>query len=372
MSRDVFKSQLLITSKAIESKTTMPILTGVKLLLVEDKLTLTGSNVDISLITTIDIKDEKADMKVYDKGGIVLDANFLLKIISSLPEKTFTLEVLENSQVHITSGKADYVVNGLDIENYPRLPEVTSQKPLTLPLALVKQVINETVFAVSKHESKPILTGVHLMLQDATLKAVATDSHRLSQRIITLENDGENFDVVLPGKSLQHISSIFGEENEEITLHITSSQILFKTENISYYSRLLEGNYPDTDRLIPSQCSTSVTFETSEISSAINRASLMSHEGQSNIVRLEIKSGKITLFGNSPEVGRFDEELSPEKVEGEDLTISFNPDYMKDALRAFGKSHIEIQFIAPIRPFTLRPTEENGEFVQLITPVRTS
>jgi DNA polymerase-3 subunit beta len=182
----------------------------------------------------------------------------------------------------------------------------------------------------------------------------------------------ENFNIVVPGKSLKEISAIFTDEEEELEIHIMENQVLFRTDNISFYSRLLEGNYPDTNRLIPDSFNTTVEFEVATFKSAIDRASLLSHEGRNNIVKLEVTSDSATLHGNSPEVGKVTEELSFKSINGDPLTISFNPDYMKDALRAFGDTDIFVQFISPIRPFTLEPTENTGDFIQLITPVRTN
>ena len=135
---------------------------------------------------------------------------------------------------------------------------------------------------------------------------------------------------------------------------------------------MLEGNYPDTNRLIPNSFNTEINFSGPALLAAIERASLLSHEGRNNIVRLAINADSVVLFGNSPEIGKVEEELVYEEVTGDPLEISFNPDYMKAALRAFGDMSIKIRFISPIRPFTLEPTEGEASFIQLITPVRTN
>ena len=150
------------------------------------------------------------------------------------------------------------------------------------------------------------------------------------------------------------------------------NQALFETERMKFYSRLLEGKYPDTNRLIPTQFNTELEVRGPQLLAAIERASLLSHEGRNNIVRLHIAQDGVLLYSNSPEVGKVEEDLTFEKVTGEPLELSFNPDYMKDALRAFGDSMITIRFISPIRPFTLEPSESESEFIQLITPVRTN
>ncbi len=184
LNRAVFIQELATVQRAISTKTTIPILTGVKIELKESGLVLTGSNADISIETILDKDNEKAGMDISSTGAIVLQARFFSEIVRKLPEDTFTLEVIENNQVSITSGKANFIVNGLDADNYPHLPIVERTNEMTLSVELLNQLISETVFAVSQHESRPILTGVHFVLENQKLLAVATDSHRLSQRII--------------------------------------------------------------------------------------------------------------------------------------------------------------------------------------------
>lgn len=370
--RSVFLQELQTVQRAISSKTTIPILTGVKIVLTEEGLALTGSNADISIESFLSQEDEKAQMTIDSTGSIVLQARFFGEIIRKLPEDMFTLEVLENNQVAITSGKADFTVNGLDAENYPHLPVIDAKNQIQLPVHLLTKIINETGFAVSLHESRPILTGVHFILENQKLLAVATDSHRLSQRIIPIEQAAEAFNIVIPGKSLTELSRSFTNEEEMVEISIMENQVLFKTQNMYFYSRLLEGNYPDTNRLIPTSFNTEIEFYVPELLSAIDRASLLSHEGRNNIVRLAIDSDSVVLYGNSPEIGKVEEPLNYEKVTGDPLEISFNPDYMKDALRAFGDMNITVKFISAIRPFTLEPTETGVDFIQLITPVRTN
>ncbi|MDT2743228.1 DNA polymerase III subunit beta [Enterococcus asini] len=371
LNRAVFIQELATVQRAISTKTTIPILTGVKIELKESGLVLTGSNADISIETILDKDNEKAGMDIASTGAIVLQARFFSEIVRKLPEDTFTLEVIENNQVSITSGKANFIVNGLDADNYPHLPIVERTNEMTLSVELLNQLISETVFAVSQHESRPILTGVHFVLENQKLLAVATDSHRLSQRIIPMEQGGA-FNIVIPGKSLVELSRSLGDKEEDVEISIMENQVLFKTKNMLFYSRLLEGNYPDTNRLIPTSFDTEIEFNVPSFLAAIERASLLSHEGRNNIVRLSITEENVILYGNSPEVGKVEEDLNYEKVTGEPLDISFNPDYMKAALRAFGDMSITIKFISPVRPFTLEPAEGQGDFIQLITPVRTN
>lgn len=371
MNRNQFLQALQTVQRAITSKTTIPILTGVKIALSEENLVLTGSNADISIETTIRSADEKAHLEIESVGGIVLPARFFSEIVKKLPDPEFSFEKMSNQQVLIVSGAAEFIVNGQDADNYPRLPVVDSSNQFKISTKVLSTLINETVFAVSVHESRPILTGVHFILREEQLKVVATDSHRLSQRVIPL-TDGKDFNLVIPGKSLLELSRSIAEDEEDVTVAVMENQVLFKTKDTDFYSRLLEGNYPDTDRLIPSEFNTEIVFNSQAFLNAIDRASLLSHEGRNNMVKLLITDAVVKLTGNSPEIGRVEEVLEYEKVSGEPLEIAFNPDYMKEALRAFGDVDILIQFISPIRPFILKPANEEASFIQLITPIRTN
>ncbi|MGX6962741.1 DNA polymerase III subunit beta [Vagococcus xieshaowenii] len=372
MNRAVFINELSVVQRAIPSKSTIPILSGLKMVLSDEGLALTGSNGDISIETFLSSQNEKAEMTIESTGSIVLQAKFFGEIVRKLPDNHFSFEVLDNLQVKINSGTAEFVVNGLSSDNYPHLPIIEEQNQLKLPARVLNKIINETVFSVSLHESRPILTGVHFTLDTGVLTAVATDSHRLSQRQIMMPSTTESFDIVVPGKSLTELSKSFADEEEMVEINIMENQVLFRTENMNFYSRLLEGKYPDTKRLIPTSFETEVEFNVPSLMAAIDRASLLSHEGRNNIVKLSIEADKVTIYGNSPEIGNVQEDLTFNKISGQPLDISFNPDYMKAALKAFGAIDINIRFISPIRPFTLEPTDSEISFVQLITPVRTS
>ncbi|MCI0131325.1 MULTISPECIES: DNA polymerase III subunit beta [unclassified Vagococcus] len=372
LNRAAFLNELTTVQRAISGKTTIPILTGVKLSITDVGLTLTGSNADISIETFLSVDNDKASMLIESTGSIVIQARFFNEIIKKLPEQTLTLELIENNQVIITSGKALFNVNGLNADSYPQLPIIEDQTNFKLPARVLNKLISETVFAVSSQESRPILTGVHMTLNDNNLLAVATDSHRLSQRKMELDNVNQTFDVVIPGKSLQELSRSFKDEEEQVDISIMENQILFRTETMNFYSRLLEGNYPDTNRLIPTNFNTEISFNVSSLLSAIDRASLLSHEGRNNIVKLAIDAEQVIIYGNSPEIGNVEEKLTYIEVTGDPITISFNPDYMKASLKSFGDIDVTIRFISPIRPFTLQPKDGDIEFIQLITPVRTN
>lgn len=374
INRTAFLKKLKDVQLAVSSRTTIPILTGIKLVADTEGVKLTGSNSDISIETLISIHDEKAGLRIEEEGSIVLQpARFFSDIVNKLPDETFSIEVMDRVQTAIKSSSSSFLINGLDAANYPHLPEIDTDQAFTLPVQLLKTIVKQTVIAVSSHESRPILTGVNLSLKEGRLKAVATDSHRLSQRVIPLESAGDfSYNIVIPGKSLQELSRLLDDTLDEITVAIAENQILFKTEDTHFYSRLLEGNYPDTDRLIPDASSTQITLDAQVLLGAVERASLLSHEGKNNVVKLSVNKDELEITGNSPEVGRVNENVAFKQIDGEEMEISFNPDYLKAALNTFGPVEITLKLISTLRPFVLVPSDDSREFIQLITPIRTS
>ncbi|KOY79821.1 DNA polymerase III subunit beta [Apilactobacillus kunkeei] len=371
--RSAFIQGINMVSRAISSKTTIPILTGLKLSASNEGLILTGSNADVSIETVIDRNDADNELIIEEEGSIVLPARFFSGIVKKLPSDKMTLSVANGFQTEITSGTSSFTINGLDAADYPHLPEIENDNEISLSGDVFKEIINQTVIAVSNQESRPILTGVHFVLKDGTLFAVATDSHRLSQRKVALPDNQGEYDVIIPGSSLSELSKMISDDTENVKMKITENQVLFTIGNTYFYSRLLEGTYPDTSRLIPRDSETNVQFDAYELLGAIERASLLSHESRNNVVKLTIKANvkQVTISGNSPDVGNVEEEVESKEVAGNDLEISFNPDYMKDALRAFGHSMINVSFTSSLRPFTLVPSEDAENFIELITPVRT-
>ncbi|BDG30290.1 DNA polymerase III subunit beta [Parageobacillus thermoglucosidasius] len=359
--------------KAVSPRTTIPILTGIKITATPQGVTLTGSDSDISIESFIPTEDEdKVLVEIAETGSIVLQARFFSEIVKKLPEKTVEIEVQPNFLTVIRSGKAEFSLNGLDAEEYPRLPQIEEENVFEIPTDLLKTIIRQTVFAVSVSETRPILTGVNWRIEDEELICTATDSHRLALRKAKIETENhQSHNVVIPGKSLNELSKILDDSNAPVKIVITANQILFKTKRLLFFSRLLDGNYPETSRLIPTDSKTDIIVNAKEFLQAIDRASLLAREGRNNVVKLTtLSDGIIEISSVSPEIGKVTEEIQSESIEGEELKISFSAKYMMDALKALDGTDIKISFTGAMRPFLLRPLHSDS-MLQLILPVRT-
>jgi len=311
--RDRLIASVQDVMKAISSRTVVPILTGIKIDVKEHGIILTGSDSDITIESYIPAEEDGiVYVEEIEEGSVVLQAKFFPDIVRKLPESTVEIEVNSNLNVSIRSGKAQFNLNGQDAEEYPVLPKLQTDDALEIPIDLLKNMIKQTVFAVSTMETRPILTGVNIKLKDNVLTFTATDSHRLAMREITAKDTAIEFEnIVIPGKSLTELNKILNDTEETIEISVTNNQILFRTKHLNFLSRLLDGKYPETSRLIPNESKTVMQVNTKDLLHTIDRASLLAKEERNNVVKLTTKENQsIEITSNSPEIGKVTEEIS--------------------------------------------------------------
>ncbi|MFC0212752.1 DNA polymerase III subunit beta [Paenibacillus chartarius] len=362
-------------SKAISSRTTIPILTGIKIDATGAGITLTASDTDISIQSFIPLEsDGTTIVELYAKGSVVLPAKFFSEIIRKLPTQQVQIEVKDQFQTTIRSGSSEIQIMGLDPEEYPLLPEIDEDKIIRMPSDLLKMMVRQTSFAVSTNETTPILTGVQWTIADGKLKFIACDRHRLATREASIDVDSslEFNNIVIAGRTLGELNKILPEQNTLIDIVIAENQVLFKMNAILFYTRILDGTYPDTSKLIPQAYQTELVVSTRELIDAIDRAYLLSREDKTNIVRMQMKEDEsIEISSSSSELGKLTEQINLHKLKGELLKISFNSKYMLDALKVMDSDFIHIGFTGAMQPIIIKP-EENANLLQLILPYRTT
>ncbi len=371
--RDHLLSGLNDVMKAVSSKTTIPILTGIKIDVTNEGVSLTGSDQDITIQSFIPAEEDGQQiMTISHTGSIVLQARMFNEIVRKLPTNEVEIEVTNGFATYIRSGKSEFHLIGQDAIEYPLLPEVSADEQFTMPADLLKSIIRETVFAVATTESRPVLTGVNWNIHENELICVATDSHRLARRKVKVDSLPTGVsNIVIPGKSLNELNKILEDSTNPVQIVMTNQQVLFKADHLLFFSRLLEGNYPDTSRLIPDSYQTNVTLNGKALLQAIDRASLLAREDRNNVVRFETLEGNaVEISSNSPEIGKVQEEIPVEVLEGDALKISFSAKYMMEALKAIDTQDVVIQFTGAMRPFILKSVSDDA-ILQLILPVRT-
>ncbi|WP_102272971.1 DNA polymerase III subunit beta [Cytobacillus massiliigabonensis] len=371
INNECFNKAITDVSKAISLKTTLSILSGIKIVANSNCLILVGSNSDIVIekIIPLMMDDEKV-LEVYDTGSVVVSAKYLSEIARKLP-KDIHLKVNEKQLVTIQSDEIITTLNGFHSEEYPRLPQIDETTCIKISSMELIEIINQTSFAVSKSESRPVLTGVNLSFNEKHLSCAATNSQRLAFREIPIRTD-VNGSFIVPSSSLNELTKLFKNEAGPIHIYITDNYIVFKSNTISLFSRLIEGNYPNVSGLLPKESKTIIIMDTNQLLKGIDRACLFANEWKNNNVNLEIIDGSIMkISSNSTEIGKIEETQTIKMIKGEtDLSISLDGSFFIDALKAIKEEEIRISFGGPMRPVLIEPVN-NPFHLHLISPVRT-
>lgn len=352
-------------TKAVSIRSPLPVLTGIKFNLLSDRLILTGSDSDITIQTSIE-KDQ--DLEIYQEGAVVLSAKYILEIVRKIDSDFITIEIIDGLLTRIKGSNSEFNLNGTDAIDYPRIDLSKTGTHFLLNSITLKNIISQTKFAASDKETKPILTGINLKAREGILECVATDSYRLAKKIVNLDKE-ISFNITIPQKSLDEIAKII-EKDEMIEMYVSDRKVLFIFDNNIIQTRLIDGSYPDTSRLIPTEESFKLEVDSGYLLNAIDRVSLLSNE-QNNIIKLEMSDQEVILSSYMQEIGSVEESLNDAFYKGEPLKISFSCKYASEAIRSFtSASKIRISFTGEMKPFIIKELDKE-DVIQLVLPVRT-
>ena len=361
---------LMIVSRSVSSNSPVPALSGIKLEASSEGLKLTGSDADISIEMNLsnDI-DEELGLSILEEGSIVIDVKYLLDIVKKMDSEEIQVEIIDGTLTRFSGNKVEFKINGYRANDYPTIDFSTPENHLNINAGLLNAIIDETSFASSSKETRPVLTGVNFQSNNNQLIITATDSYRLAKKVSEL-NSGE-FNITVPTKSLNEVKSIFNELDKDLDVYLNTKKIQFKSNNILLQSRLLDGAYPETERLIPKVFNHTLVINRQDLINAIDRTSFIKTDNMS-IIRLQINSkDDITITNKSQEIGEFREEMNAISYEGEPLDISFSGHYVIEACRALKSENIMIQFTENMKPFILTKEKNPEDLIQLVLPVRT-
>lgn len=371
--REILLENLNVISRGLPSKSPMPILTGIKIETTSTDLYMTSSNTDISVETYIN----DSSLEIKKPGKTVVPGRFFIDIVRKINSKKISLTLMEDKILLIKADRGEYKLHIMDPLDYPNIDFVSLENPLILPVEKMKTLIKQTVFATASSEKKPILTGVHLKLRDNELTAVATDSFRLSQTKLQVE-DYNSFNITIPSKSLDELFKVLDGCSENISLYFSVNKLLVKFKNVLFQTRLLDGNYPDTSKLIPAEFPIIVKFNKDELLEAVERVSLLSPRDKEkdreitySIIKLTIgKDHSVIISTNNASIGDAHEELIPTDTSiASPLVIGFSSRYLVEALRSFDSTEVSLNFSEGVRPFVIKG-EKDFNLIQLILPVR--
>lgn len=367
--KDLLLEALNKVSKAISTKNLIPVLAGIKFELKKKKLTLTASDNDITIQTSIDCTSDD-DFTVESEGSIIIQGKYILDIVRKLPDKYINIEVIDELKILIYTENSEFNLNGISEGEYPNIGLEESKKKVNINSNVFKSIVNQTAFASSNEESKPVLTGINFNIVGNILECNSTDSYRLARKVVTLDKESEeSYNIVIPSHNILEFSKILGDD-EEVELHIFNNKILFKTGNLKFESRLINGTYPNTSNLLPDDSFLIVSTNLNDFYDVIDRVSILTSDKEKNIVTLETNGNTLILRSSSAEIGRVEEKMAITKNNNEDIKISFSAKYMMEALKSFPTETVDIHFVGEIKPILIKSAEDET-LTQLVLPIRT-
>ena len=353
--------------RAISTKNVIPVLNGIKFELKSEGLYLTASDSELTIKVLIEAKDIK---EIDSLGGIIIQSKYILDIVRKMPSDTINFKVIDGLKIKIYTDNNQYNLNCLDINDYPDVKLEESKEPITIAGDIFKTIINQTEFAISNQELKPILTGVNFKFTRDVLETVATDSYRLAKKNIKLSSNIEKeTEIVIPGKNIMELERIITDESD-IEIHIFNNKALFKYKNINFQTNLLSGTYPNTSNLIPSEFAYIIKVNKKEFNDAIDRAALLTQGKDKNIVKMSLENTKMIINSYVSEIGKVEEQLTIETNNKEKLEISFSSKYMLEAIKTLAEEEILLLLNSDVKPLIVKSLTDES-LIQLILPIKT-
>jgi DNA polymerase-3 subunit beta len=360
IARGTLLDALSTVSRALSSRTTLPILSGIHLSAHGDKVVFQATDLEISIKTS-------ATARVEEAGQSVVPGKLLTDIARSLPEAAVTIDTSQPGSATITCGQSNFTIKTLAAEDYPRFPEVEPTDTITLPTEVFSHVVHQVSRSVSRDETRPILTGILVIVDSGMLKMVATDSYRLCVREIAVEGVVGAIELVVPGKAMEDTAKLVGS-SETISLGVSENQVVFTFGDTTFISRRIEGSFPNYRQLLPKEHTTRAVVDRVELLEAVKRVSLMAQHNTPLRVKISATDHTLTLSANTQDVGEATEDIQV-TPEGEDVEIAFNHGYLLDGVAISESDTIAIEVTSPLKPGVLKPAEGDG-FVYLLMPVR--
>ncbi len=346
--------------KGTSTRTTLPILEGILVETTPEGIKLTSNDLEVGIECSV-------EANVVEKGSSVVESRMFGDIIRRLPDGDINIALEEGGVFTIESGGSLYKLSSMNPDDFPRLPEIKADESVLIKQNVLKEMIRQTLFAVSVDENRPVFTGSLLEVDEQNVNMVAVDGFRLSMKRCGHQWEGKSINAVVPGKALNEILKILQTNDKDVAINISKNQVLFEIERCKIVSRLLEGEFLNYEAAIPKERETRIKAKRDELLAAFERIYLITREEKKYPVKVKIEENRMIIVCSST-LGNAREEIIVES-EGKDIEIGFNPKYFIDALKAVNHEHVYIDFTTSMAPCVIRPLE-GEEFVHMILPVR--
>ncbi len=361
--KNTLNEKISIVQKAISNRTTQVSLQGILIKAYDEKITMIGSDLDLTIETEF-------SCEIEEEGTILVESKLFGDIIRKLPNEKIKIEDKDNL-IHITCRKSTFNLICLNKDDYPTLTPISSDDNIKICECILKDLIKSTIFSVAQEETRPILTGVLFDFTENNLNLVAIDGYRLALRT---ENIKSNFSVkeVIPGKTLSELNKILTDCEELVEMSFDKNHILFKTNNTKISSRLLEGEFIEYNNIIPTEFETIFSINKNDIQECIERASLVTRDGDSNtsLVILNIKNNLLEISSRS-KLGNFREEILIKSIKNNDLRIAFNSKYLLDIFKVIDSEDVIVNCNTAVTPCIIKG-QNNEASIYLVLPVKIS
>lgn len=351
--------------RAVSNKTTMDILKNFYIQAFNNCLKITGYDLEISI-------ESMFETNVIEEGEALINANLFGTIIKKLPQSDIEISV-DGDVLTLKCESSRFQLKCESAVEYPTIPTATNENLVEINQGLFKQMVQETIFATSQDQTKPVLTGELLEIRDNTISLVAIDGYRLSVSANTLSGTLEDCSMVIPSKTLQDISSLLNSNNDNFKFGYNEKHAMFIIGNTTIVSRLIDGNFIEYKKLLPKEHNSLVTTNRKELLGCIERASLILSSEKNSLVKLEIRDNNLSIISNS-EAGDCNEQLDI-SLSGDYLDIAFNSRYLTEALKVIDTEEITLEFTSNVNPCIIKPVykdSNNKEYTYLLLPVRIS
>ena len=377
ISRKDFLEKLNIVSRAISVFSPLPALSGIYIKVDNTQIELTGSDSNLSIKSHI--KKDKYNLIIESSGSIIIESKYLLEIIRKMDSEYIQFDLIDTSKtsfvafasdtskICISNEKGKFILNGIESNEYPNLDFSAPATIIQLKNEQLKQIYSQTAFACSDKDTRPVLNGVNFKANGDMLFCSGTDSYRLARKKIQL-NKAYEFNITIPYKSLSEVVKSLNENDEIIDIYIDSKKAQFVFNDTIIQSRLIDGIFPDIDRIIPNNEISSMTVSSHEMASVIDRTNFIRND-KIHLIKLECSESQTHIKTNSNEIGNSDEVLTTCQYNGENIQLSCNGTYMLEAIRAINSKNVKLVFAGLMKPIKISDPDDDS-VLMIVVPVR--
>jgi len=357
--KDIYEG-VQTAGRAVSSRTSLPILSHLLITAEEDRLRIAATDLEIGMECIV-------EANVVEQGAMTVPSRVLTEVLAALPESDVSISVDESNTVLVKCATSDFAILGLPPEEFPMLPEVVEEVRVVVERDVLRDAIKKTSFAISQDETKVILTGILMQVNEEDVKFVATDGHRLCvQECVPVESRGID-NAIIPGRAMNEIMRIVPEGPGTVEILVSSTQAMFKVDSSVLISRRIDGQFPNFNKVIPTEFERKLTVPTEHFLQSVRRAAIVARENSNKII-LWTEDGKLNLSAESGMVGRAHEEVEVIK-EGEDTRMAFNSRYMLDMLSVAETEAIEMELGGEVSPALLRP-QGQANYLYVLMPMQ--